>query len=438
MPNNTIAIVGRPNVGKSTLFNRLAIDTKSIVSNIPGVTRDYNIGHCTYNDSLYWCIIDTAGLDNTNKDKILNASNEKTIQAIKSTTAVLMVIDGKDGITSEDEYWSKWLRKNCVLQKIILVVNKCDHKKTLENADLVHTLGFKDCVFISAEHNIGIAELLEKIKEYAINIDTLDTDRHKNFIRLAIIGRPNAGKSTLINSIIGVNRMLTGSTPGLTRDSIEIEHTYNNRKIILFDTSGLRKKSKINEILDKLSAVNAINTINYAHVVIILIDATLGFEKQDLALIGLTIREGRGVVIAINKWDMVTHKQAYIKQAEHLCTKHIGGIKNIPIVTISAINNQIKNLLDKAITVFDSWNNRIITSKLNQWLAKTVQNHPPKISMRRVVNIKFITQITTRPPTFFISTNMPDNIDNSYKNYLINSLHKNFQFIGTPLRIKFK
>lgn len=436
--NNTIAIIGRPNVGKSTLFNRLiTFGNRSIVSNIAGVTRDYNHGHCI-SDGLYWQLMDTAGLENSQKDLIHTEAMQKTIQAINRASAILFMVDGSEGILPQDEYWCKWIKTKFANKNIVVAINKCDHKITEENITSVYRLGFKEHVCVSAEHNIGIIELLDKIKIHAITEDNFDVNRSKNSIRVAIIGRPNAGKSTLINNILKEERMMTGATPGLTRDSIEIEYNHKNNKIIFLDTAGLRKKRNIHLLLDKKSADSAIHTINYAHVVVLLLDATQGIEKQDMSLVGMAAKEGRSVIIVINKWDLVEKKEQYFKQMHDFCSRRMGDIKNIPIVSISALYGSSKKLLDEIIDVYESWNCRISTSKLNKWMYSAITAHAPKLNNGRAVNIKYISQVGTRPPTFYISTNMPKFIDDNYTKYLKNSLQKNFEFVGTPLRIKFR
>uniref|UniRef100_A0A2C9KKG7 EngA-type G domain-containing protein n=1 Tax=Biomphalaria glabrata TaxID=6526 RepID=A0A2C9KKG7_BIOGL len=308
-----------------------------------GVTRDYNVGHCV-SSGFHWLITDTAGL-NDEKDYIMSRSMSQTIGVIKNSSAILFMIDGRAGVIPEDEEWALWLRKNCA--------------------------------FISAEHSIGIEDVLNKIKNYAIE-EEYDVDRNTNSIRIAIVGRPNSGKSTLVNNILKEDRMITGEIAGLTRDAIEIEHFYKNHKIIILDTAGLRKKSSIFADIEKMSATSTIQAINYAHVVVLLVDALIGPSKQDLSILSIATREGRGVILAVNKWDLVIDVDRYISQLRDVLDK-IGDIKNVIIFPISAIHDNANKLLDKIIAIHESWNKRISTNLLNTWLQSTIMAHPPSL-----------------------------------------------------------
>lgn len=435
-PPNAIAIVGRPNVGKSTLFNRLASKNKTIVNSIAGVTRDYVCGQCI-NSGLCWTVIDTAGFNEDN-DLLSSSAMEQTIKAIGQTQAILLLIDGTEGALQEDQYWARFLKKNFGTKRVIVVINKCDHKISINAHNAAYQLGFSEEVHISAEHGTGITSLLDKIQEYAVAEKIIDTEEYRKQIKTAIIGRPNVGKSTLVNRIVKENRMITGATPGLTRDAVEVSYEYKGHAVTLLDTAGLRKQSNIHLKLEKQSAASTINAINHAHVVVLVLDSTMGIEKQDTTIMRFAVQEGKALVVVINKWDLVVEKKQYIRQMQDFFVNNIGTIKSPPIIPLSALYGKTDRLMDTIVDIFTAWNCRVSTGALNRWLAAAINKHAPKLHRGKPVNFKYISQVDTRPPTFYISTNVRNYDDNDYRKYLTNSLYKDFNFIGTPLRIKFK
>ena len=432
----TIAIVGRPNVGKSALFNKLVRKKKAIVKDEPGVTRDYKVASADFS-GLKFDLVDTAGLVHSkNEDSLENLIFRQTEQAIRYADHLIFVLDYKVGVTHQDKIFAKFLRK--ANKSITLVINKAENYKESSSDFDFTKLGFGDALFISVEHNIGFMNLYE---ELSLKIGTQEqTSKKKKYINLAIIGRPNAGKSTLINTLLKEQRVLTGETAGITRDTIDIEWSYKGQNIRLYDTAGIKKQCKITESLDVQIFKEAQTAIRFSNIVVILLDATCPLEKQDIAISRMAYKEGRAMVLGINKIDLVKNKEAFGKNLEERIKRSLPEINNIPAIYISALkNNNINELIDKCITVLDNWDLKISTSKLNQWLQYTVDAHPiPLTKSKKIVRIKYIVQSKTRPPTFSLYTNYPDSIIESYKRYLSNALKDSFEFEGTPIRMLFK
>jgi GTPase len=432
----TIAIVGRPNVGKSALFNKLVRKKKAIVRDEPGVTRDYKVATANLS-GLKFDLVDTAGLIQDRHDGDLEKSIFKqTEQAIRYADHLIFVLDYKAGVTPQDQVFAKFLRKKH--KSITVVVNKAENYKESKSDIEFTKLGFGEVLFISVEHNIGFMNLYEAISSQMGEVHQ-DEEKQK-YINLAIIGRPNAGKSTLINTLLNKQRVLTGETAGITRDTIDIEWQYKGKFIKLYDTAGIKKQSKITKALDVQIFKEAQTAIRFSNVVVLLLDATCPLEKQDIAIARMAYKEGRAIVLGINKIDLIKDKQAFGRDLEERITRSLPEINNIPSIYISALKkNNIDDLIDKCLEVLKNWNLKISTSKLNQWLQYTVDAHPiPLTKAKKVVRIKYIVQAKTRPPTFSLYTNYPDSIIDSYKRYLSNSLKEHFQFEGTPIRMIFK
>lgn len=434
----TVTIVGRPNVGKSTLFNKLSIQHKAIVQDLPGVTRDVQETKAKLGE-LEFTLYDTAGLDFLSKrDSLLSRTITYTEMAIAKSQVLLFVVDAKTGLTNEDKSYANWVRKQNV--PVILVINKVDHKISQNNYPEFFKLGFENIATISAEHNYGFAELFEFLLPYQPNLEDIEEQEKNLPIKIAVVGRPNAGKSTLINNLIREDRLLTGPEPGITRDSIALEWQYKDRLIQLVDTAGIRKRNNIFEFLEKQSVHQSLRSIDLAHVVILLVDATIPLEKQDLSIANLAYDEGKPILLAVNKADLFKDPQNETKEIILRAQESLRYLGENKISFISALyNKKLHEVIDNCIALYERWQKKFPTTKLNQWLDYALNQHPlPLLEGGRRVRIKFINQLKSRPPTFQLFTNRPDKIDQSYLRYLTNSLAKNFDLEGVPIRFVMK
>lgn len=439
MENKIIALVGRPNVGKSTLFNRLSVRKKALVHDLPGVTRDRKYGRGRIGP-LEFTIIDTPGLEEAEEGKLEQRMMKQTLEAIKEADLVCLIVDGRTGVTPADKFFASFIKKNS--ENHIVVVNKCE--KTFEFSQEYYRLGFGDPIPVSAEHNIGMMELYEnityKLKDVEGNPEISDPIK-ANCVQIVIVGRPNAGKSTFINALMGEERLLTGKEAGITRESIEIDWKYKGHNIKLIDTAGLRKKSLVNKTLEKLSTSDTINSIKYANTVVLMLDAAAPLEQQDLNIANYVINEGRSLIIAVNKWDLIPEntKEKFKEEFYYQLETDLGQIKGVPVVFLSALSKiKIHSVLDACIKIYSLWNKKITTSKLNEWLGFATEAHPlPLQKGGRRIRIKYMTQIKTRPPTFKLFTNNLEGITESYKKYLMNDLRENFSLPGVPIRFIF-
>ncbi len=430
-----IALVGRPNVGKSTLFNRLSVRKRAIVHDIAGVTRDLKYADARISD-LEFTIIDTPGLENTKSDKLEYRMMQQTIIAVREANILCFIVDSRSGIVPEDKIFADLLRKEN--KPTILVVNKCEGK--FDFAKEYYHLGTSNMVAISAEHGVGMADLYESISAF---LNAADEAKHEisdpikaDHVQIVVAGRPNAGKSTFINSLLNQERLLTGPEAGITRESIEIDFHHNGDKIKLIDTAGLRRKSLVSNSLEKLSTSDTIHSIKFANVVILMIDATSPLEQQDLNIANYVIDEGRAIVIVINKWDLVKDKDSFKRELSHNVDSNLSQVKDIPILFISATKKlNIDAVLDSTINIYKIWNKRISTSKLNSWLESVTEEHPlPLQKGGRRIRIKYMTQTKSRPPTFKLFSNNPEKITDSYTRYLVNHLRQSFDMPGVPIR----
>jgi GTP-binding protein len=457
----TVAIVGRPNVGKSTLFNRLVGKKLALVDDTPGVTRDRRPGDAKLLD-LRFIIIDTAGLEEAGPDTLEGRMRAQTEAAIGEADLTLFVVDAKAGLTPLDKTFGELLRRSG--KPVVLVANKSEARGSDGGFYDAFTLGLGDPVPISAEHGEGMVDLRdavvaaigeevafpepEDVAETNIDLPMLapgdEDDVEAEYdetkpLRVAIIGRPNAGKSTLINRFLGEDRLLTGPEAGITRDSISVEWEWRGRTIKMFDTAGMRRKARVQEKLEKLSVADSLRSIRFAETVVIVFDATIPFEKQDLQLVDLVLREGRAAVLAFNKWDLVEDTQAVLadlrEKTERLLPQ-ARGIRAVPIAGQTGYG--LDKLMQSIIDTDRVWNIRISTAKLNRWLEGTQIQHPPPAVSGRRLKLKYMTQVKARPPAFMISCTRPDSLPESYVRYLTNGLRVDFKLPGVPIRIHFK
>lgn len=437
MRKKLIALVGKPNVGKSTLFNRLSISKKAIVHDKPGVTRDRKYADARIGP-MEFIIIDTPGFEEAEEGKLERRMMSQTVEAICEADLVCLIVDNIDGITPADKYFANFIRK--FNKNRIVIANKSEKRFNYDRE--YYKLGFDDPIPISAKHGQGLLDLYEVINSKIGhgNVEVIPDPEPGKAVQIVIAGRPNAGKSTFVNAIVGSQRMLTGPEAGITRESIEISWIYKGNKIKLIDTAGLRKRSNITESLEKMSIGDAISSIKFANTVILMLDATIALESQDLTIANYVIEQGRSLVIAINKWDLIRERRVFEEELKYKLEKLLPQIKGVPAIYFSALNNyKTEEVLDKCISIYNLWNKKISTSKLNDWLNFVLRQHPLPIHKKlgRQVRIKYITQIKTRPPTFKLFSNDPRSINDSYKKYLLNSLRENFELPGVPIRMYF-
>jgi GTP-binding protein len=432
----TLAILGRPNVGKSTLFNRLAGKRLAIVDDIPGVTRDRRAGTGRIGD-LAIEIIDTAGFEDAQNGSLESRMRYQTNQAIEIADVALFLIDSRMGIMPLDNVFANWIRSQNI--PVILVANKCEGKAGELGLYESHKLGLGNPIAISAEHGEGLADLYQALLPHVKQDKrgtTILTDNFLGSTQMAMVGRPNVGKSTLINTIIGEERLLTGPESGITRDSIGVNWQYKGETIKLIDTAGLRRKSKIQNKVESLSAKDSFRAIQYAQIVILVLDGNMKLEKQDLTIARKVIEEGRILMIAVNKWDIVNNRMRAIQSLEDRLETSLPQVKGIPIIYLSALTGQnINKLLPSAFKILDVWSRRIPTGKLNQWLSEMIERHPPPIKSGRRIRIRYITQAKTRPPTFIVFLSKLVDLPEAYSRFLVNGIRKDFNLMGVPLRL---
>lgn len=431
----TVAIVGRPNVGKSTLFNRLVGKNSALTDSRPGVTRDRREGLVRYG-SQEFRLVDTAGLEQSPQTQLQNGMQSQTISAVTSAHLVLMVIDGRAGVTPLDQHFNELVRKNN--KPALVVVNKSEGNVGEPTWLEAFALGLGDPIAVSAEHGDGITDLLQTVTEFlqlGSSLYGLSAPEEEG-ISIAILGRPNTGKSTLFNALLGEDRVLTGPEPGVTRDAIHINWTYANQTLRLVDTAGLRRRARITDNLEKISTADSLQALRFCNVALLIIDAVEGLERQDINIAKNVAQEGRAMVICLNKWDLVGRGS---KREAELLTK-IGSslpqIKGVCVIACSAKNKTgIGELMEQIFETYRQWNRRLNTSDLNRWLASATQHHPPPMIRKRAVKIRYITQYATRPPRFSLSVNRADALSDSYIRYLVNELRESFKLPGVPIRM---
>lgn len=447
----TVAIIGRPNVGKSTLFNRLAGKKLALVDNTPGVTRDWRSAPAKLG-GIELTVVDTAGLEEAFDGSLEARMRRQTERAIERADVALLLVDARAGITPLDRHFATWLRKGPT--PVILVANKAEGRAGDAGLFEAFELGLGDPVPISAEHGEGMADLVEALLPYlqeedgprgdgvvparpdAEPPDEEESPTPERPLQLAIVGRPNVGKSTLLNSLVREERVLTGPEAGMTRDAISVDWTYEGMPMRLVDTAGLRRKARVDEKLEKLAVADALRVIRLAHVVVLVVDAEAILDRQDLAIARLVIDEGRALVIAVNKWDAIGDRAAALRQIDDKLQAQLPQVRGVPVVTISALKRQrLDDLLDAVLAAYRTWNRRVPTSQLNRWLPLAVDRHPPPAVEGRRIKIRFMTQVKARPPTFALWVSKPLDLPETYLRYLVSGLREDFDLPGVPIRM---
>jgi GTP-binding protein len=464
----TLAIVGRPNVGKSTLFNRLTSRRQALVGVEPGLTRDRRygagrIGHFQFR------VIDTAGFEEAKGETLEARMREQTERAVAEADLVLFLIDAREGVTPMDQHFLRWLRKQH--RPVVLVANKAESKAAIAGLGEAHRLGLGEPVPVSAEHGQGLDLLLDAIRdklgekakrgeapvaeegfgEIAVPGEEPELEGQEEFdeaaaaahekqieqrpLQLAVVGRPNVGKSTLVNRLIGEERLLVGPEAGITRDAIAIDWEHRGRRVRLVDTAGMRRQARVTEKVERLSVADTLNTIRFAEVVILVLDAEVMLEKQDLTIASMVLEEGRALLIAANKWDRIEDKPKALEKLNDRIEKSLTQARGVTVVPVSALTGQnLDRLIDAAFALHKQWNRRLPTSALNRWLRAMVDSHPAPLVSGRRLKPRYMTQIKTRPPTFAFFMNRPEKLPGDYMRYLVNGLRERFDLPGVPIR----
>ncbi|MCE9651063.1 MAG: ribosome biogenesis GTPase Der [Parvibaculum sp.] len=451
-----VAIVGRPNVGKSTLFNRLVGKKLALVDDTPGVTRDRREGEAHLGD-LDFIVIDTAGLEEATGDSLEARMRRQTDAAIADADVCLLLMDARAGVTPLDKRFAQILRKSPT--PVILAANKCEGGAGEAGRMEAYELGLGAPIPLSAEHGEGLSALYQSLQPFADAVtdaereqaveDALEREGEGGFdpdapyepdleapLRIAVVGRPNVGKSTLVNLLLGEDRMMTGPEAGITRDSIGIEWMWRGRRVKLWDTAGMRRRARVVEKLEKLSVADTLRAIRFAEVVAVTLDASIPFERQDLHIADLVEQEGRAMIIVVNKWDVVEDPQAKLRELKEELERLLPQVRGLPIVTLSALTGRGTDKLMPAIEkVHTLWNARVSTAKLNRWLEDAISRHPPPAVKGRAINLKYMSQVKSRPPTFAVFSSRAEEVPTAYRRYLVNGLREAFDLPAVPIRL---
>jgi len=431
-----VAIIGRPNVGKSTLFNRLVGKRAALVDDTPGVTRDWQLHAASLGD-LHFDLIDTAGQIGFEDEDLFNKITQQNKKILHLTDVILFMVDAREGVIASDLDLALQLLKQDT--PVILVANKCESPSVVSHLAEFYKLGLGDPIGISAAHGLGFEDLYTALRN---TFQSLESKGHKHEttklpekpLNLAIVGRPNAGKSTLINALIGEERLVTGHKPGITRDAVTVPFTYNKRHLQLVDTAGMRKRGKVEANLEKLANKEALLAIRFAEVVILVLDAECPLEKQDLHIADHVVQEGRALVIAINKMDLA--RESIVKGVREKLENTLSQVRDVPCIPVSALTRRnLNKLMNAVFKIEELWNARIPTAALNRWLSETTERHPTPLVGSNRIRIKYMTQVKTRPPTFALFTSKPAKLPESYVRFLANDLRKAFSLPGVPLRL---
>jgi GTP-binding protein len=438
----TLAIVGRPNVGKSTLFNRLVGKRLALVDDLPGVTRDRREGEARLGD-LDFTAIDTAGLEEATVDSLSGRMVAQTRRAVADADAVLFLIDARAGLTPADRAFADLVRRSG--KPVIVVANKNEGAAGRAGVLEAYALGLGEPVSISAEHGEGLADLYDALRaalpDQTAQADVGDADADEETdatgpIRVAVVGRPNSGKSTLVNRLIGEERLLTGPEAGITRDSIAVDLDWHGRTFRVYDTAGLRRRAKVEHKLEKLSVADALRAIRFAEVVVVLIDAERPFEEQDLRIADLVEREGRALLLGMNKSDLIERRPGAIARLREEADHWLPQVKGVPIIPVSGLTGDgLDRLMQGVLDAHAVWNRRVATNPLNRWLAQALAQHPPPAVSGRRLKLNYVTQVKARPPSFVVFCTRSDAVPEAYQRYLVNGLREAFDLPGTPIRL---
>ena len=440
MPLPTVAIVGRPNVGKSTLFNRLVGKRLALVDDRPGVTRDRREGEASL-IGLEFRVIDTAGFEDEDPQTLPGRMRQQTEAAVRDADVALFLIDAREGLTPLDEEIGRWLRAEST--PVVVVGNKAESRAGESGLLDAFRLGLGDPIGISAEHGEGVADLFEVllplIEREGDEEEEEEEPGEDAPLKIAIVGRPNAGKSTLVNRMLGEERMITGPEAGITRDSISLDWEWNGRSVRLVDTAGLRKRSKVEDKLERLSAADTKRAIDYAEVVVLLLDATRGLESQDLRIANQVIEEGRALIIALNKWDVADQASSLFNGVKAALQEGLSQLRDVPLLTVSAKTGKgTDTLLEVAFDLREAWSRRVPTGELNRWFEAATDANPPPAPKGKRIKLRYVTQVKSRPPSFVVFGNRTDELPESYRRYLVNALRRDLGLGAVPLRLEFR
>ena len=439
MPLPTVAIVGRPNVGKSTLFNRLVGRKLALVHDQPGVTRDRREADAKLL-GLEFRLIDTAGFEDEDPGSLPGRMRKQTEAAVRDADAALFLIDAREGVTPLDEEIGRWLRVETT--PVIVVANKAEGRAAEAGILDAYRLGLGEPIAISAEHGEGVADLFEELRPHVEHehFEAEDEAGARNAqLHLAVVGRPNAGKSTLVNKMVGEERMITGPEAGITRDSISLDWEWNGHPVRLVDTAGLRKRAKVEDKLERLSAADTKRSIDFAEVVVLLLDATRGLESQDLRIASQVIDEGRALILALNKWDVAENASALFNGVKAALAEGLSQLRDLPLLTVSAKTGKgIDTVLQVAFELREAWGRRVPTGELNRWFEDAVEANPPPAPKGKRIKLRYITQVKSRPPSFVVFGNRLEELPDSYRRYLLNAMRRDLGLGAVPLRLDFR